>query len=98
MGWRYATPKWVVDVLLRGNPKEIGYNDIRGVDADSGFSVSQLQALEEAGLKEPGQAMTLTQLAKAVMAGLLPPSTRIVQHPTEPLGYGKPGAWQMRIE
>jgi len=82
MGWRYATPKWVVDVLLRGDPKEISANGIVGIDADSNqLNDSHRMAAEEAGMKVPGSAMTVTQLAKALLAGVIPPETKIVSWP-----------------
>jgi len=85
MGWRYGTPKWVIDVLLRGDPAEIAWQGIGGVDADANMSVGQTLAAEEAGLKDPGRPMTVTQLAKALLAGLIEPGTKIVNHPTQPL-------------
>lgn len=90
MGWPYGTPKWVIDVLLRGDPDEISWQGIGGVDADAAMSVSQILAAEEAGLKEPGRPMTVTQLAKALLSGLLDPRTKIANFPTQQLH--KPGS------
>jgi len=82
MGWRYAVPRWAVEVLMRGSPEEIAANGLVGIDADSNqLTDAHRIAAEEAGLKTPGMPMTVTQLAKALLSGVIPPETKIVSWP-----------------
>lgn len=79
MSWLATTPREILDVLLRGNPSEISRHGLIGMDADSKLPMENIAALEEAGFKMPGKPMTVQQLAMALMAGLIPPSTKIVE-------------------
>ena len=78
-GWRYAIPQWAMEVLLRGNPKEIGASGLVGLDADSDPRIAA--AAEDAGFKSTGVPMTVNQQAKAMLAGVIPPETKIVSWP-----------------
>jgi hypothetical protein len=74
-----ATPDWAMEVLLRGSPSQIYEAGLVGADADSALTAPQLAELEALGFKTPGRPMTVTQMAQAVMAGVLSPDTQIVK-------------------
>jgi hypothetical protein len=76
---RLATPQWAMDVLLQGNPQAISEAGLVGVDADSSLTRAQIAELEARGFKQPGRPMTVTQMAEAIMAGVLDPGTQIVR-------------------
>lgn len=75
----------IMQILLRGNPQEIADAGLVGADADAEMTDAQIAAAERAGLKSPGRPMTVTQIAQAVLAGILPPRTQIVH--SEDYGY-----------
>lgn len=79
MSWLATTPREILDVLLRGNPSEISRHGLVGLDADSKLPMENIAALEEMGFKMPGKPMTVQQLAMALVAGAIPPNTRIVE-------------------
>lgn len=68
-----------MQLLLRGDPEEIAAAGLVGQDADAAMTDSQIAAAERAGLKTPGKPMTVTQIARAVLAGILPQGTKIVE-------------------
>ena len=65
--------------LLSGDPQQIAASGLVGTDADSRFSPELIRSLENLGFKDPGAPMTVTQLARALMAGAIPPDTEIVK-------------------
>lgn len=68
-----------IRVLLSGDPEAIQAAGLRGVDADAGFGPELIRHLEALGLKRPGRAMTVTELARALVAGAIPSDTEIVR-------------------
>lgn len=70
---------YALEVLLGGDPQAISAAGLVGVDADSRFSLDALRRLEAAGLKSPGRPMTVTELARAILSGAIPPDTQIVR-------------------
>jgi len=69
----------VIRSLLSGDPEQIAAAGLVGTDADSRLSPEVLRSLEAAGYKEPGVPMTVTQLARALVAGVIPSDTQIVR-------------------
>jgi hypothetical protein len=69
----------VMDILLRGDPREIASRGLVGTDADSRLTPEQIALLEELGYKEHGVPMTVTQIARAVAMGAISPETQIVR-------------------
>jgi hypothetical protein len=69
----------VIRSLLSGDPEQIAAAGLVGMDADSRLSPEILRSLEAAGYKEPGVPMTVTQLARALVAGVIPSDTQIVR-------------------
>ena len=68
-----------IRALLSGDPQQVAAAGLRGVDADARFSPEMLRSLEAAGFKDPGVPMTVAQLARALVAGAIPPGTQIVR-------------------
>ena len=68
-----------IRVLLSGDPRQIAAAGLVGADADARMPPELLRSLEEQGFKEPGVPMTVTQLARALVAGAIPSDTQIVR-------------------
>ena len=68
-----------IRVLLSGDPKAIYAAGLRGFSADAAFGPELISRLEALGFKQPGRAMTVTEMARALVAGALPPGTEIVK-------------------
>jgi len=69
----------VIRILLSGDPGSVRAAGLIGVDADSRFSPELLRSLEAAGYKRPRAAMTVDQLARALLDGAIPQDTQIVR-------------------
>ena len=68
-----------IRVLLGGDPRAIHAAGLRGVDADAAFSPQLISQLEALGFKRPGRPMTVTELARALVEGVIPPDTQIIK-------------------